>query len=180
MLSTEARRLLRIPKNAVLPVSLGELYDRWFAGRSYKTRFGGWKFEARGASQDGLYDLCLEHPTAQFNFGLDPECRVYVECENWIPIASSFISLVEEDAFLVASGVRKDRVRGLGRFSDYNQFLLQHRDYLARFREVTLDPEFTRAFQGAESIIMASRFYSDEHVIFCYEYFFGDGHDRTD
>src|SRR6266571_6285175 len=111
MLSSEARHLLKIPKHADLPATLGDLYAHCFAGQSYETRFGeGWTFNRRGTDSTDGYELCLSHRTAQFEFGLDHEFRVYVQCDKWVPIASSFISLVEEDALLVASsasGVRR-------------------------------------------------------------------------
>ncbi len=178
MLSPEARKLLKrfllpIPQGAVLPETLDELYDQWFEGRSFATRFEpGWTFSRRKVERDGVYDLCLEQHTAQFNFGLDPEFRVFVQCKNWIPIASSFVSLVEQAAFVVASGVRKETLRGLGRFPTHEAFVNQHREYLADFQEVKLDPEFTRAFKGPKSIVMAARFYSDEPLFTCYEYFY--------
>lgn len=41
----------------------------------------GWSFLPRGNRvEDGL-DLCLDHLTAQCDFGMDPEFRVHVLCE---------------------------------------------------------------------------------------------------
>jgi hypothetical protein len=173
MLSTEARRLLRIPRDAALPVSLAELYDRWFAGRSYETRFGeGWTFNPRGMDWRDGYDPCLHHRTAQFEFGLDSRFRVYVQCRSWILIASSFISLVERDALLVASSARGESRRGLGTFPNHEDFVMRHCDYLASFEEVmSPDPGFARVFRGHESVIIASRFYSAEYAICGIEYF---------
>src|SRR5690349_2618469 len=98
MLTLEARQLLEIPEHVQLPDGLDELYDGWFAGRRYETRFGGgWSFRARNnvrggepqhhfEARDEGYCICLGHRTAQFYFGLDEKLRVYVECNKWIPI----------------------------------------------------------------------------------------------
>src|SRR3954470_10227370 len=121
MLTAAARRLLKIPKTAVLPETLAELYDGWFAGRNYRTRLGkGWAFNRRGGWQDGPYDICLEQHTAQCWFGLDREFRVYVECDHWVPIASSFAALVKTDALLEGSRARNERMRGFGRFPSHD------------------------------------------------------------
>lgn len=172
MLTLHARHLLKIPKNADLSAMLGDLYDQWFAGRTYETRFGeGWTFNRRGRDNTDGYDLCLFHRTAQCEFGLDDRFRVYVQCDKWVPIASSFVSLVEKDALLVGSSARGDRRRGFGTFPTYEGFLTLHRDYLSSFQEVSYDPEFARIFRGAESLVIASRFYSDDYAICGIEYF---------
>ena len=181
MLSVGARTLLKIPTQTNLPASLDSLYDQWFAGRSYETRFGGgWSFRSRGGGniphyEEGRsagYDICLEHRTAQFWFGLDSCFRVHVKCENWVRIASSFVSLVERDVLLVASPGRGERHRGFGCFPSFEGFLSRHSDYLAGFQEVlSPDPAFTRFFRGSESMVIASRFYSDEYEICGIEYF---------
>ena len=175
MLSAGARALLEIPRDADLPTSLDSLYDRWFAGRRYETPFGGgWSFSSRGGgtiahaeeARASGYDICLEHRTAQFWFGLDNCFRVHVECESWVRIASSFVSLVERDALLVASPGRGKRRRGFGCFPNFEEFVSRHSDYLAAFQAVpSPDPEFTRYFRGLESMVIASRFYSDEYEI---------------
>jgi hypothetical protein len=172
MLTSEGRHLLKIPKHADLQVGLGDLYDQWLAGRTYETRFGGgWTFHRRrSGSADGC-DACLSHRTAQCEFGLDDRFRVYVQCEKWVRIASSFLSLLEEDALLTASNARGDRRRGFGTFPTYEKFLVLHRDYLSSFQEVSYDPEFARIFRGPGSVIIASRFYSDEYAICGIEYF---------
>jgi hypothetical protein len=172
MLTSEARHLLKISKHADLPASLGDLYDHWFAGRTYETRFRkGWTFDRRGLDRPDGYDHCLSHRTAQFEFGLDDGFRVYVQCDRWVRIASSFVSLLEQDALLVASNARGGRRRGFGTFPTYEKFLVLHRDYLSSFEEVSCDPEFARIFRGPESVIIASRFYSDEYAICGIEYF---------
>ena len=182
ILSPQARQLLKVPKQAELPTALDELYSSWFAGRSYVTRFGGgWSFDAMSGydgdiqhSQDAQaegYCICLEHRTAQFWFGLDAAFRVYVQCDEWILIASSFVALVEEDAMLEASNVRGGRRRGFGTFSSFEEFLVRHRDYLSSFQEVSHDPEFARIFRGDKSVVIASRFYSDDYAICGIEYF---------
>jgi hypothetical protein len=173
MLSSNARRLLGIRRNAILPAGLGELYDHYFAGRSYKTRFQiGWTFTRRGEWQLDSYDVCLERYTAQFNFGLDPECGVYVQCNNWIPIASSIAALVETDAVLAASRGRPDKLRGLGRFPSHDEFISQYADYLSCFQDISPDPKFTRILQGPESIVVAFRFYLEEPTFNAVEYYF--------
>ncbi len=172
MLSLEARHLLNIPKHAFLSARLDDLYDDWFAGRSYETRFGGgWTFKRRGIDKAYGYDLCLSHRTAQCEFGLDERFRVFVQCDQWVPIASSFISLVEEDAVLMGSSARGDRRRGFGTFPSFEAFLSLKRDYLSSFQEVSRDPEFARIFRGTASVIIASRFYSDDYAICGIEYF---------
>ncbi len=172
MLTSEARHLLKIPKHADLPTTLADLYDHWFAGRTYETRFGGgWTFNRRGTDSTDGYDLCLSRRTAQFEFGLDDGFRAYVQCEKWVPIASSFVALLEEDALLVASSARGNRRRGFGTFPTYDEFLTLHRDYFSSFQEVSHDPEFARIFRGAKSVIIASRFYSDDYAICGIEYF---------
>src|SRR5262245_50341236 len=183
MLTPQARELLKIPQHVQLPDTLNELYDHWIAGRSYETRFGGgWSFRPKESIRDGGpqhhleaqaagYFVCLEHRTAQFWFGLDERFRVYVECDKWVPIASSFISLVEEDALLVASKAKGDRRRGFGTFRSYEEFLTRYGDYLSAFQEVGQDREFARIFRGTESVVLASRFYSDDYAICGIEYF---------
>jgi hypothetical protein len=181
MLSPTARALLRIPDQIGLPESLAELYDRWFVGRSYETRFSeGWAFGPRGhvdipfvqALLAAGYAPCLEHRTAQFWFALDSSFRVYVQCENWIPIASSFVSLVEQDAVLVDSIGRGEERRGFGCFSSFDEFVSKNSDYLAGFQELpSPDPEFSRFYRGPQSTIGAGRFYSDEYQIGALEYF---------
>src|SRR5258708_6576030 len=100
-LSATARSLLVIPPNEELPSDLGDLYDRFFAGRSYRTRFNsGWEFLPRGREILNGRDRCLCHLTAQFDFSFDSAFRVYVECSGPVQIASNFISLVEKDAIL--------------------------------------------------------------------------------
>jgi hypothetical protein len=172
MLTPEARNLLRIPKQADLPARLEDLYDRWFAGQTYETRFGtGWTFNRRDLKNRDGFDLCLWHRAAQFDFGMDDKIRVYVQCDKWVPIASSFVSILEEDALLVASNARGDRRRGFGRFPTYEKFLTQHGDYLSAFEEVGRDEDFSRIFRGPESVVIASRFYSDDYAICGIEYF---------
>jgi hypothetical protein len=172
MLTSEARNILRIPKHADLPTNLGELYDQWFAGKNYETRFGtGWTFNRKGIKKRDGYDLCLWHQTAQFDFGVDDKFRVYVQCEHWVPIASSFVSLLEEDALLVASNAIGDKRRGFGTFPNYEEFLSRNKDYLSAFQEVGGDEEFARFFRGSNSMIIAGRFYSDEYAIGGLEFF---------
>jgi hypothetical protein len=173
MLTIEARRILGIPLNVGLPPSLGELYDHWFAGRSYKTSSGlGWTFNPRREDQRNGYDLCLEQHTAQFWFGLDHAFRVYVQCEAWIPMASSFVSLVEGDAILEVSQAKIKRMRSLGKFPSQDEFAAKHADQLHAFQDISPDPEFSRIFQGPESLIVSSRFYSKTPVFNVTEYLF--------
>jgi hypothetical protein len=175
MLSTKARHLLKISEHAVLPVSMDDLYDHWFAGRSYRTRFDRrleprWIFKRREELEDGIYVDCLEHYTAQFYFGLDSSFRVCVKCRDWVPIASSFVSLVETDALLEASPARKDQVLGLGRFRSQDEFMTRCADHLIGFHDIGADPDFARVLQGPKSLVVSSRFYSDEPRFNAVEY----------
>jgi hypothetical protein len=177
MLSAKARQMLKIPKNAALPGSMGELYDHWFAGRTYRTRFDSWLeprwiFKARGELESGIYFDCLERYTAQFNFGLDINFRVCVQCANWIPIASSFVALVETDAVLEQSRARKDKSRGLGRFPSQEEFLAKHAESLRGFQDISVDPAFERILQGPASLIVSGRFYTEEPTFHVVEYLF--------
>lgn len=183
MLSKQVRQLLGIPAQASLPDTPDALYEDWFAGRSYETRFGeGWSFASRASvSESGMphhlaalldgYLVCLEHRTAQSWFAMDEEYRVYVECEGWVQIASTLLRLVEVDGLLVESNAKGDRRRGLGQFSSFEDFERSQREYLSRFQEVSLNPEFARVFRGSESVIVASRFHSDAYAICGIEYF---------
>jgi len=183
MLNKEVRKLLGIPNQALLPDTLPALYDGWFAGRGYETRFGeGWKFASRASvSKSGMphhlaaltegYVVCLEHQAAQSWFAMDEAFRVYVECEEWVQIASSFLRLVEVDALLVESNAKGDRRNGLGTFPTFEEFEKSLQGYLSTFQEVTRDFEFTRVYRGAKSVIVASRFHSDEYAICGIEYF---------
>jgi hypothetical protein len=169
--------MLKIPQGAALPGSLGNLYDQWFSGRKYRTRFDPvfqprWIFRSRGELEDDIYFDCLERYTAQFNFGLDATFRVCVQCTNWIPIASSFVALVETDAVLEQSRARKDHVRGLGRFPSQDDFLVRHADYLQGFQDISADPEFDRILLGPKSLVVSSRFYTDEPTFTAVEYSF--------
>ena len=173
MLSAGARGLLKIPDEVVLPSSLGELYDRWFYGNDYETRFGeGWIFDKRGRRfQDG-YDVCISHRTAQFAFGLDREFRLHVLCDGWVQIASSFLSIVENDAVMVASKARGGKRRGFGTFPGFEEFVSRQRDYLSEFQEIASpDPEFKRIFIGPKTVVTAERFYTDQYLIGAIEYF---------
>jgi hypothetical protein len=174
-LSAGARSLLGIPLDAQLPTGLPGLYDRWFAGRRYETRFGeGWSFGPRGQPL-GLdtprdLDCCLEHRTAQFDFGLDEKMGVHVLCRDWVQIASSFTKLVEADSILVASrGIRRER-QPLGNYASFDDFLAANRSLLTGFREISLDPGFHIAFVGEKSAVLAGRFYTDEYSIWACEY----------
>lgn len=134
-LSQGARQLLGIPLDAELPTDLAELYDQWFAGRSYETRFReGWSFEPRG-QPSGLHgvrdlDCCLDHRTAQFYFGLDAALGVHVLCNDWVQIASSFTQLVEADAVLAASNGRGLDRRPLGNYASFEDFQASNRSLL--------------------------------------------------
>jgi hypothetical protein len=177
MLSLKARQMLKIPPHAVLPESLGDLYDQWFAGRKYRTRFDSrfeprWIFKKRDEFEDGIYFDCLEHYTAQFYFGLDTDFRVCVHCTDWIPIASSFVALVETDAVLEESPARKDNIHGLGKYSCHEEFISLHADYLQGFHDISADPEFTRILQGPNSLVVSGRFYTDEPTFSVVEYSF--------
>lgn len=173
MLTAVARSLLKIPLDKVLPTNLAELYDTWFAGRCYHTRFGsGWTFGARGDSIDDGFDQCLEHLTAQCHFYLDAELRVFVEAENPVQIASSFISLVEKDAILVNSVAVGERRRGFGTFPSMDAFMEAHGDYVKNWPEAPFDdPEFGRFYVGPQSVVGLGRCYSDEFLISGLEYF---------
>jgi hypothetical protein len=177
MLTPQARRLLDIPESAVLPESLDDLYEQWFAGRGYETRFGGgWTFATKHpSSEDALpfevesqaqgYSVCLVHRTAQCWFALDAQHRVYVEGDEWIPIASSFVALVEEDAHLLASNATGEGIRGHGLFRSFEEFLEVHAAYMSAFKEVWRDEGFARVYHGPRSAIIASRFYTVEYGI---------------
>lgn len=173
MLSKTARFLLKIPINANLNLPLDELYDQWFAGRVYETRFGdGWSFKPRGCRYENGYDLCLEHRTGQFCVGMDSLFKVYVEGETWTPIASSYIMLVETDALLVESNALGGERRGFSSFSNVEDFQTKHGGYLGKFEEVLgSDHSFTRFFRGPQSMIVLSRSLSDESEICAIEYF---------
>ncbi len=149
-LSEGARWLMGIPPDAELPSDPGDLYDRWFAGRSYETYFGGWAFEPRGQQQlhppsiplgVRRLECCLEHRIAQFVFGLDEEFGVHVLCNDWVQIASSFTTLVEEDAMLASSGHWRD-AHWLGDYASFDDFVASNHTLLARFQDVDLDPGF--------------------------------------
>jgi hypothetical protein len=174
-LSQGARQLLGIPLDVELPSDPAELYDHWFAGRTYETRFGeGWSFAPRGQplGLQGVRDLdcCLDHRTAQFYFGLDEELGVHVLNNDWIQIASSYTKLVEADAILAASKGRGLDRRMLGNYASFEDFLASNGERLALFREVELDPGFHIAFVGEKSAVLAGRPYEDEYSIWACEY----------
>ena len=173
MLSEAARRLLKIPSEADLNLPLDELYDRWFAGRTYETRFGyGWSFEPRGKRVDGDHDLCLQHRTGQMCIGMDSQFKVYAEGDAWTPIASNYLMLVETDALLVESKATGEERRGLGKFPTVESFQAKYGSYLAKFEELpSPDHSFTRYFQGPQSMIITCRSWSDQHEICAIEYF---------
>lgn len=177
MLSSTARSLLGILPGQALPSDLAELYDRYFASNAYRTRFdSGWCFSRRGAYVDGGFDLCLSHLTAQYAFYLDSEFRVYVAAESDdsypIQIASSFISLAEEDAILVSSNATGGSRRGFGQFPSYDAFFAAHGDYVSDWPEAEFaDSAFGRFFLGPTSVVGLGRFYSDEYLIGGMEYF---------
>ena len=173
MLSAPARSLLGIPQDQVLPSDSAALYDAFFAGRSYQTRFhSGWDFLPRGQHIENGLDGCLSHLTAQFYFFLDSEFRVYVECSAPIQIASSFLSLVEKDAILTSSVATGGSRRGLGQFQSYDAFFSAHGGYVSGWREAHFDDKlFGRFLLGPASVIGLGRFYSDEYLINGIEYF---------
>lgn len=183
MLSPQARKLLQIPKQAQLPTELNQLYDHWIAGRGYETRFGtGWRFMSRSSARDGSmpyqqaayaagFTICLEHRTAQSWFSLDSDFRVFVECEDWVQIASSFLNLIEEDASLVASNAKGDARRGLGEFPSFEEFWAEHGDYLSSFEAIGRDQGLGRMFRGPKSVVTISRFHSDEFSLTGIEYY---------
>ena len=173
MLSETARRLLKIPSDADLNLPLDELYDRWFAGRKYETRFGeGWRFEPRGKRSEDGYDLCLQERTAQMYIGMNSQFKVYVEGDAWTPIASNYLMLVETDALLVESKATGEERRGFGTFPNVEAFQAKHGSYLAKFEELpSPDHSFTRYFRGPKSMIIACRSWSDQHEICAIEYF---------
>ena len=171
MLSAKARQMLKIPQDAVLPESMDELYDNWFAGRGYQTRFDRWVFKPRTKVDDGIYVYCLEQYTAQCDFGLDMNFRVCVQCENWIRIASSFVALVETDAVLEQSPARKI-VRGLGQFPSQEEFMARHAGHLEGFQDISADPLFCRILQGPKSLAVSRRFYTNELAFTAVEYSF--------
>jgi len=173
MLSTPARSLLSVPSNQALPSDPAALYDAFFAGRSYRTRFSeGWEFLPRGRDVEKGFDRCLRHLTAQFDFFLDTDFQVYVECSDPIQIASSFISLVEEDAILVSSVATGRSRRGFGQFPSYDAFFAAHGDYVSSWPEARFDDKtFGRFLLGPSSVIGLGRFYSDEYLIGGIEYF---------
>jgi hypothetical protein len=172
MLSIPARSLLGISSNEVLPLDPAALYDAYFAGRAYLTRFGeGWEFLCRGREVRSGFDHCLIHRTAQFDFALDSELRVYVECSRPIQIASNIVSLVEKDGILVSSRATGQCRRGLGQFPSYEAFLATHGDYLSNWPEAEFDDKaFGRFFLGPSSVVGVGRFYSDEYLIGGIEY----------
>ena len=174
MLSLRARQLVDIPSDSPLPDDLASLYDRFFAGKSYTTRFGeGWTFLPRGRDvDDDGFDCCLDHRTAQCYFFLDAEFRVYTTGEGSIQIASSFISLVEEDAILVSSVATGHSRRGFGQFPNYEAFFAAHGEYVCGWPEAQFnDREFARFFLGPSSVVRLGRFYSDDFLICGIEYF---------
>lgn len=173
MISAAARKLLKIPTSVKLPEEPAELYDRWFAGRKYETRFGdGWSFSRSEKSSSDLYDLCLEHRTAQFYFGLDSKYSVYVDCGEWIQIATSFVDLVEEDAILVESNATGKKRRGIGYYKSFDDFIAQNSDFLLAFKEIPItDKVYSRLFQGPKSIVIVSRFYTVEYKVYAIEFF---------
>ena len=172
-LSPTARSFLGISPNQVLPADLGDLYDRYFAGRSYRTRFSeGWEFEHRGLEILNGRDRCLFHLIAQFDFSLDSEFRVYVECSGPVQIASSFISLVERDAILCDSVATGKSRRGLGQFKDCEAFFAAHGEYVSGWREADFDDKsFKRLLIGPTSVIGLGRIYSDKFSIVGIEYY---------
>lgn len=173
MISAAARKLLKIPANAKLPEDPAELYDGWFAGRNYKTRFGtGWSFSKSEKNASDLYDLCLEQRAAQFYFGLDSKYSVYVDCGEWIQIATSFVDLVEVDAILVESNATGKKRRGIGSYKSFDDFIAQNSDFLLAFKEITFsDKVYSRLFQGPKSIVIVGRFYTLEYLVHAIELF---------
>jgi hypothetical protein len=172
MLSAKARQMLKIPQDVVLPELLDELYDKWFAGRRYQTRFDRWIFKPRTEPDDGIYVDCIEHYTAQYDFGLDMNFRVCIQCGNWIPIATSFVALVETDAVLEQSRARKDAIRPFGKFPSHDEFMAKHAGYLQGFQDISADPDFSRILQGPKSLVVSRRFYTDELAFTAFEYSF--------
>jgi hypothetical protein len=139
-----------IPEDRTLPTDLADLYDTYFAGRSYQTRFGtGWTFLPRGRKVEEGYDMCLEHRTAQCWFFMDSEFRVYVESDTPVQIASTYISLVEKDAILVGSVATGSSRRGFEQFPSMEAFLAAHGDCVQGWEEAPFaDPAFGRYFLG--------------------------------
>ena len=172
MLSAKARQMLKIPQDVVLPESMDELYDNWFAGRGYQTRFDRWTFKPRTELDEGIFVNCLEQYTAQCDFGLDMNFRVCVQCENWIPIASSFVALVETDAVLEQSRARKDTIHPFGKFPSHGEFMARHAGHLQGFQDISADPDFSRILQGPKSLVVSRRFYTDELAFTAFEYSF--------
>jgi hypothetical protein len=112
------------------------------------------------------------HRTAQFDFVLDSEFRVYVECSGPIQIASSFVSLIEKDAILVSSRATGKSRRGFGQFQSYDAFFAAHGDYVSSWPEAQFDDKaFGRFFLGTSSVVGIGRFYSDEYLLGGIEYF---------
>jgi hypothetical protein len=165
MLSVQARLLLGISPDCPLPSDLGVLYDGFFAGRSYETRFGeGWSFFPRGREIEDEFDFCLSHRTAPFNFCLDSDFRVYTFASDGVQIASNFISLVEEDAVLVNSAATGIGRRGYGTFPSYDAFFSIHGEYVAGWPEAPFqDESFGRFLLGPKSVIGLRRHYSDDY-----------------
>jgi hypothetical protein len=172
MLSPVARSLLGIPLDRELPTDLPDLYDAYFAGHSYQTRFhSGWDFSPRGRNLVEGYDMCLVHLTAQYHFYMDSEFRVYVDVGTPTQIASSFVSLIEEDAIFVGSAATGSSRRGFGQFPTMDAFLAAHGDYLQGWQEaIFADSAFGRYFLGPRSVIGLGRFYSGEYLISAIEY----------
>lgn len=126
----------------------------------------------RGRYVERGFDRCLMHRTAQFNFVMDSEFRVYVEDSGPVQIASSFVSLIEKDAILVSSRAIGKSRRGFGQFVSYDAFFTAHGDYVSSWLEAQFDDKaFGRFFLGPSSVVGLERFYSDEYLICGIEYF---------
>jgi len=165
--SAEARKLLQIPTNEIQPSTLAETYSRWVAGRSYSTKGRGtWSFGPRGQLEvDGL-DACVDHKTAQFYFGIDEQFRVFVQCKDWVQIASSVFSLIEQDALLNSQGVQGGRSGWGGMFSSFEEYTLKCRQELPDFVELpSPDPDFFRLLRGPTEVAYATRFYTDKFAV---------------
>jgi len=174
MLSLSARQLLGIDPHIDLPTDLATLFDEFFVGKRYETRFdSGWSFDQRqGFAQEEIegFDPCLAHYTAPFNFALDERFSVYIDFNT--KIASSFVSLVEKDAILVASKGTGEKRRGFGTLPSFEAFFEQHGEYISGWLEAPhFDPEFYRMFIGPSSVVSVSRFYSQEYLVCGLEYF---------
>ena len=114
---------------------------------------------------------CIQHDRAQCYVGLDMNFRVCVECENWIPIASSFVALIETDSVLEQSPTRK-KVRGFGQFPSHDEFITRHAEHLQGFQNISADPKLCRILQGPKSLVVSSRYHTDELAFNAIEYSF--------